>query len=100
MSLTTWVLAGLTALAGALCILALLDERHEPAPKRVAQHGRWVGEGDTRRLSQIEAPTEIISRGRCRCLHLAHIGRCRGIGPVGERCGCVSPQGYTDPGTL
>lgn len=97
MSLTAWALAALTVVAGALCALALLDEWHGPAPKRTPQHGRWVGEGDTRRLSSAEMPTKIIegavSRGRCACLHLAHIGRCRAA-----ECSCVSPEGFTAPG--
>lgn len=77
MSFTAWVLAGLTALAGALCLAALLDEWHEPRPKRVAQHGRWVGEGATTRLSSIEPPTEVIKDARCACLHRIHATQCR-----------------------
>lgn len=100
MSLTAWALAGLTVLAGALCALALLDEWHDPAPKRTPQHGRWVGEGATRRLPRLaDQPTEIIegavSRGRCACLHLAHVGRCRAA-----ECPCISPEGFTAPGQV
>jgi hypothetical protein len=67
-------------------------------PKRVPQHGRWVGEGATRRIDRLaeEQPTQIIrdqvSRGRCACLHLAHIGRCRAAA-----CKCWSSEGFTAP---
>lgn len=99
MTLTAWALVLIAGLAAGLCIWAFVDDREAVnGPPRVPQHGRWVGEGATRRLPRVDAPTEIIpgqvARGRCHCLHLAHIGRCRAA-----ECGCVSPEGYTDPGT-
>jgi hypothetical protein len=98
MSVTTMVLLGLFVLAALLVIWAARDQGDRPAavPARTPRHSTRTGEGATRRLEWHEPPTEIIAgqatRGRCHCLHLAHIGRCR----VRE-CGCVSPEGYTDP---
>jgi hypothetical protein len=105
------LLTGMSATAMALTVLFVLAvllvlwaartawPADPPEPKRVAQHGRWVGEGATRRIDRLaeEPPTQIIrdqvARGRCACLHLAHIGRCRAVA-----CECVSPEGFTDPG--
>jgi hypothetical protein len=91
MTATAWALVGLTVLAGALCLWAWLSERQrpEPEPPRVAQHGRWVGEGTTQRLFVTNMPTQVIpglvARGRCHCLHPVHVGRCRAPG-----CECKS----------
>jgi hypothetical protein len=98
MSITAMVLLALLALAALLVIWAARDQgdRPAPAPARTPRHSVQTGQGATQRLEWREPPTEVIlgavARGRCRCLHLAHIGRCRAAG-----CECRSPEGYTDP---
>jgi hypothetical protein len=88
---TAWALVGLTALAGALCFWAWLSERPRPEPPRTAQHGRWVGEGNTRRLFPTGTPTviipDLVARGRCHCLHPVHVGKCRALD-----CECKSTR--------
>lgn len=98
MTVTLWLMAALLVAAAGLCVWAALTGTYPlTPPERVSRHGRWVGEGATRRLPALaDAPTEIIpaavARGRCTCLHLAHIGRCRAAG-----CDCYSVDGFTAP---
>lgn len=101
MTVTIWLMAALLVSAAGLCVWAALTGTYPLAPpERVSRHGRWVGEGATRRLPGLaDAPTEIlpgsVARGRCTCLHLAHIGRCRAA-----ECDCYSEDGFTAPSSL